>query len=350
MSTANPAALTLARESRGLRQGEVVRQMSALLDAPVSQGYLSKAEAGRLEVSGERLDTLAAVLQYPADVLCEEPMPEGMSVGLVHHRKRASIGAPALRCIHARLSFSQRQVSALAELAGSVEHTFHARSLSPEDTPAEAASEVRAAWGVNGGEPIIDLVAVIEAAGAVVLERDLATHELDAVSQWSTGRLPVVLLNEGAPGDRMRFSVAHELGHLILHGAPGATVDQERQADEFASEFLMPANAIRQHLRRRIDIGALVELKSVWGTSMAALARRGWDLNALSDWQYRNLMIEMSVLGYRSQEPVITPAEIPSKIANLVASLIRDRGFTPVQLAATAGLLPDEFDKLYRPS
>jgi Zn-dependent peptidase ImmA (M78 family) len=93
--------------------------------------------------------------------------------------------------------------------------------------------------------------------------------------------------------------------------------------------------------QRRLDIPRLLELKHRWGTSMAALLRRASTLGVISDWQYRNLMVEMSALGYRTQEPSDLVRETPRFAAALVGRLLRDRGYQLTQLAAAAGLLTD---------
>ncbi len=94
--------------------------------------------------------------------------------------------------------------------------------------------------------PVPDIVAVLEHAGALVITRDLDSDLLDAVSQWAEGGQPLLLVNTRAPGDRRRFSLAHELGHLVMHDEPGTGSTQEKQADAFAAEFLMPASDIWQ--------------------------------------------------------------------------------------------------------
>jgi Zn-dependent peptidase ImmA (M78 family)/transcriptional regulator with XRE-family HTH domain len=346
---ANAAMLLLARESRGITQAELAEVMTRHSgETPVSQGYISKAEAGRLEVTGSRLSLYATALGYPAAVLCADPQLHGVGVGLVHHRKRASLGAPALRRIHAQLALARLQTSGLLALAGTEHHhRFHRIAVDDFDTASDAATVLRRDWGLAPGA-VPQLIRLLEDAGGLVLVRDLGSRELDAVTQWIDGEPPLFLVNAHAPADRFRFSLAHELGHVIMHDEPGLTALQERQADEFAIEFLLPADAIRAELRQgRLDLPRLLTLKHRWGVSMAALLRRAATLGVVTDWQYRNLMVEMSALGYRTQEPSDLVRENPRFIPALVAELREDRGYQLDQLADAAGLLPDEFARFY---
>lgn len=349
-TVAHAAMLVLARESRGMTQVELARVMTRQPDGTaVSQGYVSKAEAGRLEVTGSRLSLYATALGYPVAVLCTDPQLHGVGVGLVHHRKRASLGAPALRRIHAELALARMQTCALLTLAGTEHHhRFHRIAVDDFDTASDAAITLRHEWGLAPGV-VPHLVHLIEDAGGLVLVRDLGPRELDAVTQWIEENPPLFLINAHAPADRFRFSLAHELGHVIMHDEPGVTAVQEVQADEFASEFLLPADTIRDELKPgRLDLARLLDLKHRWGVSMAALLRRASTLGVTSDWQYRNLMVEMSALGYRTQEPSDLVRESPRSIPALVTHL-HDDGYDLEQLADAAGLLPDEFARLYLP-
>lgn len=351
---AHPDMLVLLRESRGMTQVDVAEAMAkaAGADASVSQGYVSKAEKGRLSVSGERLGWYAEALGYPKKLLCADPQVHGVGVGLVHHRKRAALTASALRTIHAQLTLTRLQTDALQRGNDAPWHGagFPVMEITPLVTAKDAARQIRETWGLAPG-PISNLAAVIEDAGALVLVRDLGSDLLDAVSQRNGDEPPLLLVNDKAPGDRCRFSLAHELGHLVMHSQPPAAgvgvapQQQEHQADEFASELLMPAADIRSGLSGRIDLARLIELKKAWGVSMSALAKRAFSLNILTEWQYRTLMMEMSALGYRRREPVDVPREHPHRVAQLVDRLSATQ--PREALAATVMLLPDDFERLY---
>lgn len=349
---AQTAMLTLLREARGLTQAEVAAAMTEVSgDAgpTVSQGYISKAESGRLIVTGERLDLYAAALGYPPELLCLDPQVHGVGVGLIHHRKRASLQVSALRRIHAQLVLTRIQLSGLTAAAKTehLEPHFPHVELDDLTLPRDAARRLRKEWRLPSG-PVSDVVGAAEDAGAWVVLRDLESDLLDAVSQRADENIPLFLVNNRVPGDRCRFSMAHEIGHIILHTEPGPGGEQEKQADAFAAEFLMPAKDIRADFSGDVAIPKLKELKRKWRVSMAALLRRARSLNTITEWQYRNIIVEMSALGYRTAEPMDIPLEQPCRVSRLVDSLREEHGFTDQQAADRSYLLLEDFVCLYR--
>lgn len=354
---AQPRMLVLARESRVMTQGELAAAMQEL-DGPgskVSQGYVSRAEAGRLTVTGERLELCARALNYPVALLCLNEQEVGAGVGLVHHRKKQVASAGDLKRIHALLNLTRIHVRALRRdvprpAAGEIQQV----TVDELTTPADAAKQVRAAWGASSG-PVESVVALVEDLGAWVtccrlvapapVDVGVDSVPVDAVSCTPAGEDPLVLLNVGTPAERQRFTLAHELGHMVMHRVPHP--EQEKQANAFAAELLMPARQIRTDLSRGpLGVPRLLELKTQWKVSMWALLRRAHTLGVLSDWQYRSLAMEMSSLGYRTSEPGDLEAEAPIVLSSLITWHL-EQGRTVDELARAAYLTPEEFADLY---
>jgi Zn-dependent peptidase ImmA (M78 family)/transcriptional regulator with XRE-family HTH domain len=353
---AQPRMLALARESRSMTQGQMATAMTDLAgpDRKVSQGYVSRAEAGRLPVAGKRLELYARALGYPAGLLCLSEHEVGAGPGLVHHRRKQAVSAVDLRRIHAVLNLTRIQLRALlrgAPRPGA--KTIPHIPADDYDTPEDAARRLRAEWGLPGG-PLDSVMAILEDAGGLVACRELVppvpldsgaeSVPVDAVSGCLPGEDPVVLLNVGTPADRQRFTLAHELGHMVMHPVPHP--DQEKQANRFAAELLMPSRQIRAHLQGNVGLPLLAELKARWKVSMWALLRRSRTLGVISDWQYRTLAVEMSSLGYRTREPGELEPESPAAVAWLVNWHLRN-GRRVESLAEAAFLRPDEFVRLY---
>lgn len=354
---AHPRMLVLARESRSMTQGQLAEVMQKLEGSTsrVSQGYVSRAESGRLAVAGDRLELYAHAVGYPVSLLCLTEQEVGAGAGLVHHRKKQAAAAGDLKRIHALLNLTRIQLNGLTGLV-----LRRASNMVPHievddlNTPADAARSVREQWGVRRGR-LDSVVELVEGAGALVVCRELVAPvpldsggesvPVDAVSCSPDGEDPLVLLNVGTPAGRQRFTLAHELGHMVMHRIPHPA--QEKQANEFAAEFLMPVRDIRGDLQSRpVTVQRLLDLKNEWKVSMWALLRRAYSLGVISDWQYRTLAVEMSSLGYRTREPGALQPETPSAVDSIVARRL-DQGTDVMELARSAFLTPDEFIDLY---
>lgn len=337
MSVADPVMLAKARQSRGLTQAQLARRTGQ------SQAFISKAEAGQVSMEGDRLREVADNLGYPVPLLCVHADAYSLTSTCAFHRKRNALPVSKARQVHAILDIARLQAEELLRDVPSAPVRLH--RIQPDangiEGPREISFQVREALGLPKG-PIDDLTRVIEAAGVIVLSWDIGHHQGDAVSQWSEGHRPAMLLYRAAPGDRLRFSVAHELGHLIMHTEP---VDQqEEQADQFASELLLPGALISAELED-LDMAALARLKLRWGVSMAALIRRAHDLGAISSYRYRELNIELSKAGWRTHEPVEIPTEHPAALAEAV-SWLKGKGLDDGAIAERGLISVDDLKNL----
>ncbi|MFC4949257.1 ImmA/IrrE family metallo-endopeptidase [Pseudonocardia sp. GCM10023141] len=187
----------------------------------------------------------------------------------------------------------------------------------------------------------------LEAAGCLLVGEDFATARVDGLSQW-VGEHPVILFNTAAPPDRLRLTLAHELGHLVLHADALSVDDVEAQANAFAGEFLMPAEVIRPSLRN-LKIGRLLDLKREYGVSMQALVERAYHLGLLSPIQRTSLYKMFSAKGWRSQEPGSDDiaAERPA-LAESIGHELGARGLSAAEVAAIAGFAEPKDNTLFR--
>ncbi|WP_198413897.1 XRE family transcriptional regulator [Cryobacterium algoritolerans] len=206
--------------------------------------------------------------------------------------------------------------------------------------PAAAARELRQAWNL-GNEPISHVVRTIESHGIVTIlvpfiEREVA--RIDAFSTMSLSR-PVIVLSPDRANDvhRHRFTAAHELGHLVLHGGKTAgDPSLEREADKFAAEFLTPGAVLQNVLPRRLDFGRLGRLSEEWGVSIKSLVYRSREMGLLSDPTARRAYIRLNQLaeqGALVEQPVHQfPGEVPVLLKQAV-ELAEAQGLSVVALA-----------------
>lgn len=210
------------------------------------------------------------------------------------------------------------------------------------DSPEQIAQIVRAKWRLPMG-PVQNMVQSIEAAGIIVISR-FGTRKLDALSHWMPNQRPLFFVNDAVSGDRQRFSLAHEVGHVIMHHV--RLGDPEDEADAFASEFLMPAREIKPQLRN-LTMAKLGNLKYYWKVSMQALIRRARDLGQINERQYRRFMMQMSKRGHRIKEPHPIPSEEPAMVKNVIDVYRKHHRYTLSDLGSLTNLHAHEFGHLY---
>lgn len=176
--------------------------------------------------------------------------------------------------------------------------------LSYETNPEAAARSLRQYWGL-GEKSVGNMIGLLETHGVRVFSLSENTRTVDAFSFWRDDR-PYIFLNNFKTAERSIFDSAHELGHLVLH-RHGGPRDQsraaEREANAFASAFLMPANDVRARMPRFIDVKVVIKAKTRWRVSAVAMAHRLHSLGLLSEWRYKSICIELGKRGYRTGEP-----------------------------------------------
>lgn len=177
----------------------------------------------------------------------------------------------------------------------------------------------------------------------MVVPVDLDTVKLDAIAGWPEDGAPIVLVSTHAPGDRQRFTLAHELGHAIMHDGTGD--NQEAEADQFASAFLMPVSMAMTELAHP-SLSSLAALKVRWGVSIAALGRRARDLGFMTEREYREFNIRLSTSGMHRREPLPIDPEQPTLIHRTIDQLVSE-GRSLDELAERAGMSTESFTRTY---
>ncbi|MBD9445737.1 MULTISPECIES: ImmA/IrrE family metallo-endopeptidase [unclassified Rhizobium] len=218
--------------------------------------------------------------------------------------------------------------------------------LSYETDVEAAARSLREHWGL-GEKPIGNVIGLLETQGIRVLSLSENTRTVDAFSFWRDER-PYIFLNNFKTAEHSLFDSVHELGHLVLHqhgGPQGNSRVAEREANAFASAFLMPANDVRARAPRFIDTSVVIKMKSRWRVSAMAMAYRLHVLGRLSEWQYKSICIELGKRGYRNGEPNGIQRETSIVWKKVFAQLWHER-VTKNDIGRELGIPLDELDGL----
>jgi Zn-dependent peptidase ImmA (M78 family)/DNA-binding XRE family transcriptional regulator len=327
----NPTRLQQARELRGWTQTALAQQVG------VHQSAIAQLETGRIQPSPEVLDALSRATGFPP-VFFTRPSGPTLPLGSLRFRARTAMTARQHR---QACWYAQTLYELMAQLA--VQTDYPAPRLPRLDSdPVAAACLTREALGLAPDQPIGPLIRTLERAGVWVVAVPVPLPRRDAFSAWAGGdaATPVIVVAATPAGDRRRFSVAHEVGHLVLHRVPqGAPHAMEQQADTFAEAFLLPEGAMRQALVPPITLTTLADLKARWGVSLQALIRRARTLERLTASQYHSLYAQLGARGWRTEEPIAVPVERPRALRQL-AELLYGRPIAYPSLADAMGLDP----------
>jgi Zn-dependent peptidase ImmA (M78 family) len=177
--------------------------------------------------------------------------------------------------------------------------------VSENGTPASIAQKLRKVWNMPKGE-VANVIDLIESHGVMTLAVDFKTDRVDSRSILILNKYPVIFYNKALLGDRLRFTLAHELGHIIMHTRQALLSIEEvgHEANLFAAEFLMPEKDIKADFNENINLDLLARLKKKWKVSMQAILYRANDLNMLTDNQKRYIIGQFNALKIRRREPV----------------------------------------------
>jgi Zn-dependent peptidase ImmA (M78 family)/transcriptional regulator with XRE-family HTH domain len=326
-----PARLRQARELRGLTQTALARQVG------VHPSAIAQLETGRIQPSPAVLDALGRATGFPV-AFFTRPSGPALPLGSLRFRARAAM---TVRQRRQAWGYVQTLYELMASMAAQTEYPAPRLPRLAGD-PVPAARLTREALGLPPDRPIGPLIRTLEHHGVWVLAIPVSLPRRDACSAWAGGggATPVIVVGATPAGDRRRFSVAHEVGHLVLHHIPEGTPHAlEQQADAFAEAFLLPEAAMREALVPPITLTTLADLKTRWGVSLQALIRRAHTLDLLTPSQYRSLSAQLGARGWRTQEPITVPVERPRALRQL-AELLYGRPLETPRLADALSLDP----------
>ena len=297
-NTFNHSLLLLARQYREKSQSEVARA------AGLNQGHYSRIENGLLPdgPSSGNVERIAKAVSFPASFFYQSEKVVGLPIS-VHpmHRKKESVGERALKKVHAELNIRLMHIRKLLDaVETSAILPLPWIDIDEGGGAREVALKIRTAWMIPSG-PVQNLTEYVEKAGVLVVWCDFGTA-VDGVTMRLPDLPPCIFLNRTAPADRMRFSLAHELCHVICHRIPTDTMEDE--ANAFAAELLVPGNELRRDLiGGRVNLERLARLKARWRVSMAFLLYQARETGCLNTYQSQYLWKQISYKGWKTREP-----------------------------------------------
>lgn len=333
--------ITVARESRGFSQLELAEKLN------LSPSNLSRMEQDFIEVGENHLKSISTILNYPEEFFYQEgeTLPPALAL-----RKRNVVAQKIMLPIEAQVNIYRLNVEKLLKAIGQPEINLPVLDIEKLGSPAEAARKLRKLWKIEKGA-INNLTQVLEDNGLFLINFDFNTERVDGMSILADGKFPIVFSNKRSLGDRQRFTLAYELGHLVMHlqTNPSFTRDISHEANEFAAEFLMPEKDIKGDFKDGVNLNVLADLKRKWKLSMQALLYRANDIGVITDNQKRYLINQFNSMNIRRREPaeLDIPRENSMKLRDLITNYKNKQKLNVKQLALFFNSNEDEFLSKY---
>ena len=316
MSMSNKVLRQRLRAHR-IAAGWSLRDLSARLTPPVSAQALSQYETGQTRPRTEVLEGLAAALNTHPEHLDREP--DLVTLGAIQFRHPTGLSPAMLRQAHGWLTIQTERSLALEQRLGgllvspSLPYIDEIRHVQKPEDAEELAQDVRRRWGLGTG-PLPQLVSLFESRGVRVFEAPLGEEwkkfngcsAFVSYSVASDSNFPAVLLNGTHWAERKRFTLCHELAHLLLPSSMHTVLPDdilERLADWFAGALLLPTAKLREMFgrkRKNISWYELAEVKKVYGASYQAITYRCREAGIITRENLRSLFDEYKRLGWRN--------------------------------------------------
>ena len=333
----NYSMIKIARESRKLTQDELAKRLG------ISQVAVHKIETGLSQINDDLIDKLAIHLNYPISFFQNET--KIINSGIRLHRKRLALNKKDEGYIDALMSIFTMSISKFLEYVD-LEVNLPEILIDEYLSAYDIADKLREIWKIPCGS-INNLIYYLEGNGIFVFEVDCDFSTFDAVSAYNNSLgVGIIIINKNQSPDRYRFTLAHELGHIIMHRS-SISPNIEKEANNFASAFLMPRNDIYEDL---VDLKFwdLPQYKQIWKVSMAALIYRAFDLKAIDSKKYASLNVRLSQEGYKKNEPICgIDKERPSLFKDLLSYFVTNLQYSEKDILSVLNLFRDDYIKYF---
>lgn len=305
----------------------------------VGQSTISKVENNDEEPSPGMLQQLADATGTPVTFF--QASPSTVPLDSLRFRKRATASKKTTKRIHAIYAESYRVTEQLMHEvypAPPLPYATEDDDLDQEQIETYAMA-TRQALRLAPDKPIPHLTRAMERAGVAVAPMSLADADPDqqitsgkhfGVSYWGGPGETALIGYFAGSGDRDRFTLAHELGHLVLHTFRPRCADPEKEANQFAGALLVPYDRAVEELGRT-TLTSLAHKKAAWGVSIGALIMRAASVGVIDEPRRKSLFIQRANRGWHKDEPVNVVHEHPLLLWKLLAARFGDK---PYRLAA----------------
>lgn len=277
------------REARQM-MGYSMERLSSLTRHEVTKQSISKYESGKMLPRGATLKKLAQALDISADYFAGRGMQ--IDKPMLRNAFKTPLEPEETQRLVAMLSFWAEQYVSAEKRTG-METPFVNPLADTEvdslENVSAAADRLRQAWNLGSGV-IPSILRLMERKGIKILNHQLPMNVL-GLSTWADGAYPLVVIDmshEKHTVERLRFTAAHELGHIVLNIPDGEK--RETYCNQFAGCFLLPKSTLYEEIgcahRDKVTLEELIDLHEAYGLSVSALVHELKDFDIIDEKYY----------------------------------------------------------------
>lgn len=273
-----------ARKLNGLSLQKVADELQ------VSKQMISKYESGATIPDSAKLITLSKLFGLKVDYFFNSFKIE---LNEVSFRKKSTFSTRKQDALKERIKISLENYLYIEDTLG-IDYSFTnpltGFKINDNDDIVKVVQKLKYEWEI-GFDPIHNLIQLLEDKKIKILELPEIESEFDGLATYVDGKYPVIVLNQNFVVERKRFSLLHELGHLLLDISDDCTMKEEVVCNKFASEFLLPKNTVIEEFgvkREHISLSELISIQGKYGISIKAIMYKLKDAGILSDYQHAN--------------------------------------------------------------
>lgn len=333
--------IKLARDSRGISQKELAEKTQ------LSPATISKIESGAIDVSEKQIRTIATALGYPVSFFSKVILP--INEDTLCYRKRKTMATKDITLLESKLAILSSCIDDLQESIELPNLTLPHIEPTQDYQPDEIAFRIRQFLKISKGA-IDNLINILELNGIIVVPIDInGSEKFDGLSiLTSRMNTPVIWLNDNMPNDRKRFTLAHELGHIIMHLRSQSLEKSEKEKDEeadlFAAEFLLPRTQCENELWN-LRYKDLALKKAYWKVSKAFLIQRAAQLKCITEQTKTYLFVTLGRNNERKNEKGWVSIDQPQSLRKMTDLHLNELGYSMEELSEWLGISTTDITK-----
>lgn len=350
-----PYRINQARVSRGMSLADLADLVG------VTKQAISQFETGKNSPLDSTLNRIASVLRYSPEFF-RKPIPTNTSMASgIFFRSKKTARQRDLNAAEVKIEILREINDYLAQYVDfppvrfpKSDYMYDDSSPLDNDSIESYAQELRDYWKLGNG-PINNLMNTIQKNGIIVSSTHFRLEKMDGLSEWYNNKPYIFMSRDKDTNCRIRFGIAHELGHLLMHAGNIPKEDLlkntvhlqlEEEANCFAGAFLLPKDSFSKDVFGS-SIDHFIQLKAKWKVSISAMIYRCKTLHLLSENQIKYLNNQMTQRGYWRHEPLDSemPIERPFAHKQAVNLLLENDIIQPSDFVNSIGCMRDELEE-----